>query len=192
MFGVVMSIVAALALGFGLFCLWRCVKTKELADLFVSIGAFVLAALALLLATQGLAALQSPLAAPLGALVPLLISLGVVKIAAAKWWKWYAVFVLVGLIAISVARTAVSVVHSIAGLVIVILPIYAVLKKKLPPHFIGVSIGGVLIGIGGVALASAVMARPILPLETVVALLPWILLLMTVFYAYGFILGVRK
>jgi hypothetical protein len=49
------------------------------------------------------------------------------------------------------------------------------------------------IGIGGVALASAAaMARPILPLELVVALLPWILLPMVIFFAYGFALGRRK
>ncbi|AET32198.1 hypothetical protein P186_0750 [Pyrobaculum ferrireducens] len=52
--------------------------------------------------------------------------------------------------------------------------------------------GGVLIGVGSLALASAIMARPILPLELVVALLPWILLLMAVFYVYGFAAGVRR
>ncbi|AFA39874.1 hypothetical protein Pogu_1847 [Pyrobaculum oguniense TE7] len=96
-----------------------------------------------------------------------------------------------GLAAISAFRPAVPAARAVAGLVIVLLPIYAVVKRTMPMHFLGVTAGGVLIGIGGLALASAAMARPILPLEVVAALLPWILLLMVLFYGYGFIMGRR-
>jgi hypothetical protein len=186
------GVVAAASLGGGLYLLWLFARKRQLCDLFVSLGLMVLAALSILLAAQGLEALKSPLAAPLGVLVPLLISLGVVKAAAPRYWKWYGVFVVVGLVVIAALRPAVPVIHAVAGLVIFLLPIYAVLKKAAPVHFIGVAVGGVLIGVGGLALASAIMARPILPLELVVALLPWILLLMAVFYIYGFAAGVRR
>lgn len=189
MFQALMGLTAAISL-IAAALIYRYTKNRELANLFVGVGLIVLAVLAALLAAQGLGALQSPLAAPLGALVPLMISLGVVKLVWPKWWKWYGLFVITGLAAIIAARPAVPAIHAVAGLVIFLLPLYAVIKKMYNIHFIGVTIGGALIGVGGMALASAAMARPILPLELVVALLPWILLLMVVFYAY--LMGARK
>jgi len=191
MFQVVVGVSGVLSLLVALYLLYSYTRRGELANIFVSVGLIVYFILALLLALEGLKALESPLAAPLGALVPLLISLGVFKLVFPKWWRYYAIYVLVGVVAITIARVAVPVVHSIAGLVIFLFPIYAVAKKTMPMHFIGVSLGGLTIGIGGIALASAAMARPILPLELVVALLPWILLLMVIFFAYGFLLGRR-
>ncbi|WP_237179455.1 hypothetical protein [Pyrobaculum ferrireducens] len=124
------GVVAAASLGGGLYLLWLFARWRQLCDLFVSLGLVVLAALSILLAVQGLEALKSPLAAPLGALVPLLISLGVVKVAAPRYWKWYGVFAVVGLVVIAAFRPAVPVIHAVAGLVIFLLPIYAVLKKS--------------------------------------------------------------
>ncbi len=191
MFQVGVGVSGVLSLLVALYLLYSYARRRELAEVFVSAGLIAYFILALLLALEGLKALESPLAAPLGALVPLLISLGVFKVVFPKWWKYYAIYVVVGIVAIATARVAVPVIHSIAGLVIFLFPIYAMMKKITPVHFIGVSLGGLTIGIGGIALASAAMARPILPLELVVALLPWILLLMSIFFAYGFLLSRR-
>ncbi|MEM1571718.1 hypothetical protein [Pyrobaculum sp.] len=187
----VFILVSVMCFALGGYCLYSYVKKREVGDVFVALGLFALGILSALLAAVGLTALQSPLAAPLGALTPLFISLGVFKLVLPKWWRWYLIFVVVGLAAISAFRPAVPAIHAVAGLVIVLLPIYAVVKRTMPMHFLGVTAGGVLIGIGGLALASAAMARPILPLEVVAALLPWILLLMVLFYGYGFIMGRR-
>lgn len=192
MFEVVVGVSGVLSLAAALYLFYSYACGKELADVFAAAGLVVYFVLALLLAMQGLKALESPLVAPLGALVPLSISLSVFKLIFPKWWRYYAVFVIIGVVAITAARPAVPVIHSVAGLVIFLFPIYAVAKRLMPVHFVGVSLGGLAIGVGGVALASAAMARPILPIELVVALLPWILLLTVVFFAYGFTLGRKK
>jgi hypothetical protein len=192
MFQAVIGVSGALSLAVALYLLYMYARRKEVVDVFVAVGLVVYLVLAVLLAVEGLKALESPLAAPLGALVPLLISLGVFKLVFPKLWRYYAVFVVIGIVAIAAVRATVPVIHSVAGLVIFLFPIYAVAKKLASAHFIGASLGGLTIGIGGVALASAAMARPILPLELVVALLPWILLLMVIFFAYGFALGRRR
>jgi hypothetical protein len=84
------------------------------------------------------------------------------------------------------------VIHSIAGLIIIIFPIYGVIKKLYSWKIILVTIGGILIGIGGLALAALAMERPILPLETVLVLLPLILLLMSLLFFLGFYFITKK
>jgi hypothetical protein len=189
MFQAVIGVWGVLSLATALYLLYTYTRRKETADVFAATGLLVYFILAVLLVAEGLKALESLLAAPLGALVPLLISLGVFKFVFPKLWRYYTIFVVIGIVATAAVRAAVPVIHSVAGLVIFLFPIYAVVKKLMPTHFMVVSLGGLTIDIGGVALASAVMAHPILPPELVAALLPWMLLLMVIFFAYGFALG---
>lgn len=171
---------------------WRSAKGRDLFDIFFAVGLLVLGILAVFLATMGYKALELPAAPILGALVPLLTSLAVLYVAFPNLWRYYAIFVAVGVVAIAVARPAVMVFHPVAGLVLLILPIYAVWKKISPPLFILVSIGALLIGIGGVALATIVAGRPLLPPDLVLSILPAVLLGTAVFLAGGAILGRRR
>lgn len=61
--------------------------------------------------------------------------------------------------------------HSISGLIIVFLPLLYVYKKTVNYGFLTMSLGGITIGIGGLALASIIAGKPILPMELVVQLL---------------------
>lgn len=180
---------ALVGIGAGVYLGWRAATKRDLSDVFFAVGFIILGILAALLATMGYEALQLPAAPILGALVPLLTSLGVFYVVFPKFWKYYAIFVVVGVVAIAVVRQAVMAFHPVAGLVLLILPIYAVVKKRAPALFVLVSIGALLIGIGGVALATIVAGRPLLPPELVLSILPAVLLGTAIFLAGGAILG---
>ena len=81
-----------------------------------------------------------------------------------------------------------SVVHGVAGLIIFILPIVLTLQGKTPAGFLLVSLGGGLIGIGGLLLAFLKSGRPILPRETILKVFPGLLLIMTGAFVAGFAL----
>jgi len=97
----------------------------------------------------------------------------------------------VGIAAIAAVRQAVMVFHPVAGLILSALPIYAVVKNA-PPYFSLVSVGALLIGVGGVALATIAAGRPLLPLEFVLSILPYVLLGTAVFMGLGALLGRRQ
>jgi len=169
----------------------RGAKKKDLFDACFSIGLLVLGILSLILAAIGYEALGLAVAPVLGSLPPLLMSLGVVYVVLPRYWKWYLVFVVVGIGAAAAVRQAVMVFHPVAGLILLALPIYAVVKKIAPPYFSLVSVGALLIGVGGAALATIAAGRPFLPLELVLAILPYVLLGTMVFMGLGALLGRR-
>ncbi len=79
--------------------------------------------------------------------------------------------------------------HSIAGLTIFFIPILLVSKKLVNSGFIWVTVGGTLIGIGGIALAFLGAGKPLLGIftaELVFTILTPILFLMTLAFTYGF------
>ncbi|RJQ10958.1 MAG: hypothetical protein C4551_01775, partial [Bacillota bacterium] len=87
------------------------------------------------------------------------------------------------------ATAPVAVVHSVAGLVIFILPLLACCQGRRPRAFAMVTVGGTLIGIGGIALAFLKAGAPILPANLIFAILAPLLLLMTASFAWGLING---
>ncbi|MEM1598730.1 MAG: hypothetical protein QXP31_02980 [Pyrobaculum sp.] len=176
----------------GLYLLARAVNKRDLCDLCFGIGLLVLGALSLVLGVVGYGALQLPIAPALGAIPPLVLSLGVVAAVLPRYWKWYAVFVVVGVVVVSAFRPAVMVFHPVAGLVLFLLPIYGVLKRVVSAPYLLVSAGALLIGVGGVALATIAAGRPLLPLDVVLNILPAVLLGTTVFMAAGALLGKRR
>ncbi len=78
--------------------------------------------------------------------------------------------------------------HSVAGLSIFFIPIFVVKDKKAPGGFIFVTVGGALIGLGGIALAFLKSGSQFLFFsgEFVMAILAPLLLLMTLAYTWGF------
>ncbi len=152
----------------------------------------------LLLIALGYGVLSNPLVVIVAALIPLSLSAGLVGQLRPMYEKSYLAFALLGLLAIAVTRytgpgglaTAVlAVVHSIAGLLIFILPLAACAKGGRPWSFAFVTVGGALIGIGGIALAFLKAGRPILPATFIFAILAPLLLLMTIAFALGFVRG---
>ena len=89
-----------------------------------------------------------------------------------------------------VKKISVPLFHGVAGLVIFLGPFLA---KKAPKGFFWVGIGGVLIGLGGIALAFISMGAQLLffsPAFVMLILTP-LLLLMTLAFTFGFVKDIR-
>ena len=156
-----------------------------------------------LLIILGWGILPSPLVIVVTTFIPLALSVGLYCEFYEKLSKPYKIFALLGLIAIIVTRfTDVShglqvvtliIVHSVAGLSIFLIPILAIKANKAPSGFIGVTIGGVLIGLGGIALAFLKSGKQFLffSQDFVMAILAPLLFLMALAYTWGFMKKIK-
>ena len=155
----------------------------------------VLLMASLLIIINGFEVLDSPLVVIIAAIIPLGLSLGmVIENLPQDWHLAYLIFVVIGFIAILLTRFLVpergativlAFVHGIAGLLIVGLPIALVLQGVKAPMVLFMSVGGALIGIGGMLLAFLKAGKPIISAEKILTLLPWILLLMSASFVLG-------
>jgi hypothetical protein len=89
----------------------------------------------------------------------------------------------------TLATIILIIVHATAGLLIFILPILAVTQKRVPVGFIGMTIGGALIGLGGIALAFLKTGNQFLffSADLVFMILAPLLLLMTLAFTWGLV-----
>ncbi len=180
------------------YLLWRFYthwsKSKALYDIYYILGFLVLLVSGLLLIFLGFGILGAPLVLTVASLIPLGISIGITEQyfpSCKKAYKWFA---LIGFLAIAVAsignlaglrKIAVPLFHGVAGLVIFLGPFFA---KGAPKGFWWVGIGGVLIGLGGIALAFISVGKQLLffsPTFVMMILAP-LLFLMTAAFALGF------
>ena len=160
---------------------------SALGFLFVSLG----------LAVWGLGALEIAATPVIGALYPGFLATGILA-----WrfrvWRYYLAFTL-AMLALMAAGIAIGyrplagasqgVLHSLSGLIIVLAPIYYAVRGLAPGYSILVSLGGLLISVGGLALAAIAVGSPILPLELVVFILHPILFLSALIMASGLYLS---
>ncbi|MEW5939088.1 MAG: hypothetical protein AB1750_05465 [Chloroflexota bacterium] len=170
---------------------------KALHNLYYLMGFAVLliSGLLLIFHPSHLGLLESPYVLTVASLIPLGISMGIAEEYFPSWKKAFKWFALIGFLAIAVTsmagladlkRIAVPVFHGVAGLVIFLGPFLA---KAAPKGFFWVGIGGALIGIGGLALASLSFGAPLFGIFTaalVGVILTPILLLMTGAFTLGF------
>lgn len=167
---------------------------KALHNLYYLMGFAVLLISGLLLIFLGLGILKSPYVLTVSSLVPLGISMGLAEEYFPKWKKAFKWFAAIGFVAIAVTsiggidmlkKIAVPLFHGVAGLVIFLGPFYA---KGAPKGFWWVGIGGLLIGLGGIALAFISVGAQLLFFspEFVTMILTPLLFLMTGAYALGF------
>jgi len=159
----------------------------------VAFGVLLIAGLLLII--FGFDILESPVVVIVSTLIPLSLSLGLIAEYRPAWATGYAVFVVVGFLAIvgtrykaskGVATAVLAVVHGIAGLLIFILPFVLSLRGETPMGFSLVGVGGALIGLGGMLLAFLKAGRPILSQKVIFTVLPWLLLFMTAAFVAGF------
>jgi hypothetical protein len=172
---------------------------KTLFDVYYMMGFAVLLVSGLLLIFLGLDILKSPYVLTVASLIPLGISIGIVEEYFPKYKRPYKWFALVGFLAIAISAIAgietlkkisVPLFHGIAGLVIFLGPFLA---KNAPKGFWWVGIGGLLIGLGGIALAFISMGAQLLFFspEFVMTILTPLLLLMTLAFTYGFVRDIK-
>lgn len=185
--------------------LWgRYSAEKALHDVYYMMAMAVLFVSGVLLIFGGWELLDKPLVLTVATLIPLGLSMGLMNQFMPEYKKAYAWFALVGFLTIAVTSiskmplksVAVPVFHGIAGLIIFALPIYlCVVKKTAPKGFGMVGIGGMLIGIGGMALAFKIAGKPLFGIftgEFILMILAPLLLLMALAFAWGFMKDIKN
>ena len=164
-----------------------------------SIAFGVLLIAGLLLIILGFEILDSPIVVIISTIIPLCLATGLVWQHLTNYKIAYLVFAIAGLLAIIVTRMipfknklpliVLATAHGIAGLTIFLLPIFLIINHSTQPGYILVSVGGALIGIGGMLLGFLKAGKPLISRETIFRVLPGLLLLMTAAFVAGFTLG---
>jgi hypothetical protein len=159
----------------------------------------VLLVAGLLIFILGFETLDSPIVVIVSTIIPLALSLGLVWQHLASFRTSYLIFTIIGFLAVTLTRSipmqnkfpvlVLAVTHGIAGMTIFLLPIILSIQGNAPPLFALVGVGGALIGIGGLLLSFLKTGKPILSRETILRLLPTLLLLTTAFFVAGFKFG---
>jgi len=186
-----------------IYLLWRFYtrwsKEKGTYDVYYMMAFLVLLISGLLLIFLGMDILSSPFVLTVASLIPLGISMGIAEQYYPKWKKAFKWFALIGFLAIAISgiagieigrKISVPIFHGAAGLVIFLGPILA---KKAPKGFIWVGVGGVLIGLGGIALAFIANGSQLLFFspDFVLMILSPLLLVMTLAFTYGFMKDIK-
>lgn len=164
-----------------------------------TIGFGVLLVAALLMIILGIEVLDSPIVVIISTIIPLSLSLGLVWEHGVSYRILYLLFALIGFLAVSLTRLIpmrsklptilLAIVHGIAGLTIFLLPSILAANGNMSPSFALVGLGGALMGLGGLLLSFLKAGRPVLSKETILRVLPALLLLMTVCFVTGFRYG---
>jgi hypothetical protein len=174
---------------------------KGLYDMYYMMGFLVLLIAGLLLIFLGYDILGTPFVLSVASLIPLGISIGIIEQFFPSWKKAYKWFATIGILAIIVTsfasgleplrKIAVPLFHSVAGLVIFLGPFLA---KDAPKGYFWVGIGGVLIGLGGIALAFLTAGSQLLFFSQsfVLLILAPLLFLMSLAFAYGFLKDINS
>ena len=169
--------------------------TLAMASYTIAFGVLLVACLLLII--LGFEVLDSPLVVIVSTVIPLSLSLGLVAEYVPDLTNAYLTFTIIGFLAVVLTRfftpgrpavITLATVHGISGLLIFFLPIILTLREETIAGFLLVSLGGALIGIAGLLLAFLKTGKPILPRETILAVLPLLLLLMTAAFVAGFAL----
>jgi len=164
-----------------------------------TVGFGVLLVASLLLIILGFEVLNSPVVVIISTIIPLSLSLGLVWQHLESWRTIYLVFATLGFLSIVVTRLfpiqgklptiILAFVHGAAGMIIFVLPMFLAFTGQAKSGFALVGVGGALIGIGGLLLSFLKAGKPILSKETILKVLPGLLLLMTAAFVAGFKLG---
>jgi hypothetical protein len=153
----------------------------------------------LLIIILGFEVLESPIVVIVSTIIPLSMSLGLVWEHIEAWRVPYLIFAIGGFLAIIVTRSlpmpekpavlVLVLVHGVAGMVVFLLPSILAAQGTTRPGFALVGLGGALIGLGGLLLSFLKAGRPIVSRETILRILPGLLLLMTIAFVIGFALA---
>ncbi len=173
-------------------------EEKCLCNWYFIVSFLVLLVSGLLLIFSGWGILGNNLVAIVASLIPFSLALGLIS----KFYKekeiLFSIILLVGLILIAITRFGIlpslskivyPLFHAIAGLTIFFVPILKVKSNEVKGSFIFVSLGGALIGIGGIALAFLKAGKQLLffSQDVVLMILAPLLFFTALFYAIGFI-----
>lgn len=163
----------------------------------ISFGVLIIAGLLLII--LGFDVLDSPTVIIASTVIPLTLSLGLAWQHLVSYRSTYLVFSIIGFLAVIATRLipmrkkvptmVLAIVHGVAGITIFLLPIFLAFQGTMRLAFSLVGVGGALIGVGGLLLSFLKAGRPILARETILKILPGLLLLMTMCFVAGFKFG---
>jgi hypothetical protein len=137
---------------------------------------------------------DKPLVIIISALIPLSISNGLVSQISSNLASLYLVFAVIGFLIIIltrflrnkvIANLTLSLIHAISGLTILILPFYLVINHTFPMNLLFFSVGGIIMGIGGLVIFWDQKEGTILRRNTKYNYLPGLLLLSTILFSLG-------
>jgi hypothetical protein len=160
-----------------------------------TIGFGILLVACLLLIILGFEGLESQAVVTVSTAIPLCTSLGLISVHFPSLFIPYLIFCIIGFGITGVTRftlpgqtstLVLALVHGVAGLMILYIPFRVVVAGTNPPGYLLVSLGGALIGLGGLLLAFMRAGKPILSQDVLYKLLPGILLLMSAAFVGGF------
>ncbi len=159
----------------------------------VGFGCLVISGLILIVI--GFETFQRPLVVTIATIIPLAISLGLIADFFPAFTIYYLLFAIAGLLIVATTRvidnTKKSVlflapIHGISGLIIFFAPIFLSYQNITEPGFLWISVGGALIGLGGLILSYLRTGKEILSQKTVFRLFPSLLFLSTLSFVLGF------
>jgi hypothetical protein len=170
--------------------IYKYLKSKEISYAMWSIAALSFLIIAAALALLKLGALSLPITPYVGALYPAFMAAGVLG---KDHWRKYVIFILLMLLLMVIGQLSYKLIftgaevilHSVSGLIITFLPFIMVARRRAPPTESLIGLGGLLISIGGLALATLLAQKPLLPMETVIFLLHPLLFLSAFLMAAG-------
>lgn len=172
--------------------------SSALSTICYTIGFGVVLVASLLLVIMGFEVLANPLVVVISNIIPLSISLGLVAEYYPSFTTLYLVLVLTGFTAVALTRFyapgkaatfVLIIVHGVSGLLIFCVPVIQSLSGATNPGFILVGLGGALFGLGGILLSFLRTSWPILSQETILKVLPVLMLLTIAAFAAGFMLA---
>ena len=171
----------------------------EIPIIAYTVGFGVLLVAGLLLIILGFEALDSPIVVVVSTVIPLTLSLGLVWQHIASLRTSYLIFAIGGFLAVTLTRSipapgklptlVIAIVHGVAGMTIFLLPSILAADETMRPAFALVGLGGAMIGLAGLLLSFLKAGKPIVPRETILKILPSLLLLMTICFVTGFKFG---
>ncbi|MHA1771807.1 MAG: hypothetical protein ACTSYL_07740 [Candidatus Thorarchaeota archaeon] len=172
-------------------------KNKKLFHLWWAISMLVLFLSGILFVITDYAILADPLIPIVATIIPVGLAVGLLyAVMPDKSYGLYYTIYSVLLIIVqaagryitgleAIALPTLLAVHIPSGLIIVFLPVLTAIRKETEFTSIFFSLGGVAISLGGMLLAFVKINSPLLPLTTILAILPILLLLVGVLYFIG-------
>jgi len=187
-----------------IYAIWYFIKRQKDAstaapfNLYAIVSFAVLLVAGLLLIIFGWDALGNKFVAVVAGLIPFSLATALVSKYHPDFEKKYLGLMIIGLIAITVgkymelttfSKIVYPVFHATAGLTIFFIPIFAVKAGKAKTPLIYVTVGGTLIGLGGIALAFLTAGKQLLffSQEFVLLILAPLLFLTALFFILGLV-----
>jgi len=158
----------------------------------ISFGMLVLACLLLML--LGFDILKNKSALILAMLIPVGLSLGIINQYLPQVHYMYLIVSIIGMTMLiffrlysaeKISGIILSLVHGISGIIIVWMPLVLFLNGKHDGFMLLVSLGGIIIGLKGILLASLKMGKPIIQAEKLYSYFPAVLFLASASFVVG-------